>query len=75
MSSTTDRTGGSEDPFAVAESLQSVVRDTAAVGRQRPAGTSVDEHTEAISPEEADRDTPPEDDRRDTVVVTVTLRM
>jgi hypothetical protein len=28
MSSTTDRPGGSEDPFAVAEALQSVVRDT-----------------------------------------------
>ena len=28
MPSTTDRPGGSEDPFAVAEALQSVVRDT-----------------------------------------------
>ncbi len=33
MSSTTDRPGGSEDPFAVAEALQSVVRDTAAIDR------------------------------------------
>ncbi|GIF06472.1 cell division protein PerM [Actinoplanes siamensis] len=31
MPSTTDRPGGSEDPFAVAEALQSVVRDTEAV--------------------------------------------
>ncbi|BCJ44401.1 hypothetical protein GCM10010168_12150 [Actinoplanes ianthinogenes] len=31
MSSTTDRPGGSEDPFAVAEALQSVVRDTEAL--------------------------------------------
>ncbi|AEV81792.1 hypothetical protein ACWT_0778 [Actinoplanes sp. SE50] len=30
MPSTTDRPGGSEDPFAVAEALQSVVRDTEA---------------------------------------------
>ena len=58
MSSTTDRPGGSEDPFAVAEALQSVVRDTAAI--ERPT-ESVDRPTEAIDTG-ADR-------RHDTVVV------
>ncbi|SDT70809.1 cell division protein PerM [Actinoplanes derwentensis] len=36
MPSTTDRPSGSEDPFAVAEALQSVVRDTAAIETGRP---------------------------------------
>ncbi|MEV0896190.1 DUF6350 family protein [Actinoplanes sp. NPDC049802] len=56
MSSTTDRPGGSEDPFAVAEALQSVVRDTAAVEREPPA----ERVTEAVGAG---------DSRRDTVVV------
>jgi hypothetical protein len=71
MSSTTGRTGGSEDPFAVAESLKSVVRDTAAVDvsgdRPVPAegSTPGEGHTEAVRPDGA----APESDRRDTVVV------
>ncbi|WP_433828418.1 cell division protein PerM [Actinoplanes sp. CA-015351] len=43
MPSTTDRPDGSEDPFAVAEALPSVVRDTEAVeiDRDRPARDTV----------------------------------
>ncbi|GAA2880450.1 hypothetical protein Acy02nite_20140 [Actinoplanes cyaneus] len=62
MPSTTDRPGGSEDPFAVAEALQSVVRDTEAV----PAGRRPDAEPET-------RDTVVVDDevlgRRETVRV------
>ncbi|GIE79227.1 hypothetical protein Aph02nite_51770 [Actinoplanes philippinensis] len=66
MSSTTDRPGGSEDPFAVAEALQSVVRDTAALDRERPAPPPEDRPTEAIPAGERPGS---EDDRRDTVIV------
>lgn len=66
MSSTTDRPGGSEDPFAVAEALQSVVRDTAAI--DRPA--------EAV--DAGSRDTVVVDDamlaRKDTVRVPIQRR-
>jgi hypothetical protein len=56
MPSTTDRPGGSEDPFAVAEALQSVVRDT----EQLPApGTGRAPEREPVS----------SPDTRDTVVV------
>ncbi|MDI6098454.1 DUF6350 family protein [Actinoplanes sp. NEAU-A12] len=48
MSSSPDRPGDSEDPFAVAEALQSVVRDTAAIDRERPGGAPGDRPTEAI---------------------------
>jgi hypothetical protein len=60
MPSTTDRPEGSEDPFAVAESLQSVVRETEEVDLSagRPADYA------AAGPDGAD-----ESARRDTVVV------
>jgi hypothetical protein len=74
MSSTTDRPGGSEDPFAVAEALQSVVRDTAAVDRERPGPAPEDRPTEAIPAGdrpggEGTGDDSGEDGRRDTVIV------
>jgi len=66
MSSTTDRPGGSEDPFAVAEALQSVVRDTAAIERDRPA----EEPTGPIGPSAETADgTEPSGSRHDTVIV------
>jgi hypothetical protein len=70
MPSTTDRPGGSDDPFAVAEALQSVVRDTAAVERERPGPAPEDRPTEAIpAGDRPGSDGPGEIDRRDTVVV------
>ncbi|GGN27386.1 hypothetical protein FHR83_005199 [Actinoplanes campanulatus] len=69
MSSTPDRPGGSEDPFAVAEALQSVVRDTAAIEREAPA----ERITEAIGADDGRRDTVVLDEemlgRRETVRV------
>ncbi|GAA1601675.1 cell division protein PerM [Actinoplanes couchii] len=69
MSRTTDRPGGSEDPFAVAEALQSVVRDTAATERPVEDGSAEDRPTEAVEA----RDTVVVDDamlaRKDTVRV------
>ncbi|MEU4158870.1 DUF6350 family protein [Actinoplanes sp. NPDC026670] len=70
MSSTTDRPGGSEDPFAVAEALQSVVRDTAAIDRQRPGNPPEDRPTEAIpAGVRPGGEDPDEGGRQDTVIV------
>ncbi|GIF12377.1 cell division protein PerM [Actinoplanes teichomyceticus] len=70
MPSTTDRPGGSEDPFAVAEALQSVVRDTEALSVSAPPPAEPGE------PE--NRDTVVVDDavlgRRETVQVPVQRR-
>ncbi|GAA2685717.1 cell division protein PerM [Actinoplanes palleronii] len=54
MPSTTDRPGGSEDPFAVAEALKSVVRDTEALD---------------VSAERAATDAAEAAENRDTIVV------
>ncbi|BAL85938.1 hypothetical protein AMIS_7180 [Actinoplanes missouriensis 431] len=81
MPSTTDRPDGSEDPFAVAEALQSVVRDTeeTPIDRDRadtPSDSTASESTapagaEPSSADPANRDTVVVDDemlgRRDTV--------
>ncbi|GAA4923042.1 cell division protein PerM [Actinoplanes utahensis] len=82
MSSTTDRPGGSEDPFAVAEALQSVVRDTAAIDRDRPViapAEPVERPTEAIGADgDRQHDTVVVDDamlgRRETVRVPIQRR-
>ena len=69
MSSTPDRPGGSEDPFAVAEALQSVVRDTAALDLDRPAGDHAGRPTEAIDTGARTGAPTADTGRHDTVIV------